>query len=55
VPSLSTSQSRYLNVKFGHAWVKAHHFDNATTNLPKHIPAKTKARKMKVPPKESKR
>jgi hypothetical protein len=28
MPARSEAERRYLNVKFGHAWVKAHHFDN---------------------------
>lgn len=28
MPSKSDAQRRYLNAKFGHAWVKKHHFDN---------------------------
>ena len=28
MPARSEAQRRYLNAKFGHAWVKAHHFDN---------------------------
>jgi hypothetical protein len=28
MPALSEAQRRYLNSQFGHAWVKAHHFDN---------------------------
>lgn len=28
MPAVSEAQRRYLNVHFGHAWVKEHHFDN---------------------------
>jgi hypothetical protein len=28
VPAKSPAQRRFLNWKFGHAWVKRHHFDN---------------------------
>lgn len=28
MPAQSEAQRRYLNAKFGHAWVKRHHFDN---------------------------
>ncbi len=28
MPAKSEKQRRYLNAKFGHAWVKKHHFDN---------------------------
>ncbi len=27
MPAKSDAQRRYLNAKFGHEWVKAHHFD----------------------------
>lgn len=29
MPAQSDAQRRYLNAKFGHAWVKKHHFDNS--------------------------
>lgn len=28
MPAESEAQRRFLNAKFGHAWVKEHHFDN---------------------------
>ncbi len=28
MPSKSQAQRAYLNAKFGHDWVKAHHYDN---------------------------
>jgi len=28
MPAVSEAQRRYLNARFGHAWVKEHHFDN---------------------------
>lgn len=28
MPAKSEAQRRYLNAKMGHAWVKAHGFDN---------------------------
>lgn len=28
MPARSEAQRRLLNAKFGHAWVKKHHFDN---------------------------
>lgn len=28
MPAKSQAQRKYLNWKFGHAWVKEHHFDN---------------------------
>lgn len=34
MPALSKAQSRFLNWKFGHAWVKEHGFDNTTKGLP---------------------
>jgi len=29
MPAVSQAQRRYLNARFGHSWVKQHHFDNA--------------------------
>jgi hypothetical protein len=29
MPAKSQKQRAYLNSRFGHAWVKEHHFDNA--------------------------
>jgi hypothetical protein len=49
MPAQSQAQRAYLYMKFGSAWVKAHHFDNAG-KLPAHvshsrrIAAKRKAR-----------
>jgi hypothetical protein len=34
MPAKSKAQSKFLNRKFGHAWVKAHHFDNKVKGLP---------------------
>lgn len=28
MPARSEAQRRFLNWKFGHAWVEQHHFDN---------------------------
>lgn len=28
MPAVSEAQRRYLNAKFGHDWVRKHHFDN---------------------------
>ena len=28
MPAQSQAQRAYLNMKFGHRWVKKHHFDN---------------------------
>lgn len=36
MPSKSEAQRKYLNAKFGHAWVKSHGFDNAG-RLPAHV------------------
>jgi len=36
VPAVSQAQRAYLNARFGHAWVKAHHFDNPG-KLPSHV------------------
>jgi hypothetical protein len=40
VPAVSQAQRRYLNWKFGHAWVKRHHFDNRGK-----LPARTRRRR----------
>ena len=36
MPAESQAQRGYLNAKFGHEWVKEHHFDN-TGKLPEHV------------------
>jgi hypothetical protein len=36
MPVRSQAQREYLNWKFGHAWVKAHHFDQPG-KLPAHV------------------
>jgi hypothetical protein len=36
VPAVSQAQRAYLNAKFGHDWVKRHHFDNKG-KLPEHV------------------
>lgn len=36
MPAVSKAQSRFLNARFGHSWVKAHHFNNSTSGLPEH-------------------
>jgi hypothetical protein len=28
MPAVSQKQRAFLNARFGHAWVKRHHFDN---------------------------
>jgi hypothetical protein len=37
MPVKSKAQSRFLNRKFGHAWVKRHHFGGSTKGLPKRV------------------
>lgn len=47
MPAKSQAQRAYLNMKFGHAWVKKHHFDNKG-KLPAHVgKKKSKPRKAK--------
>lgn len=41
MPAKSQAQRAYLNGKFGHAWVKAHGFDNKG-KLPGHVAKKKK-------------
>ena len=36
MPAVSQAQRAFLNMKFGHAWVAQHHFDN-TGPLPQHV------------------
>lgn len=36
MPAESQAQRAYLNAKFGHEWVKRHHFDNKG-KLPEHV------------------
>ena len=40
MPAVSQKQRAYLNVRFGHAWVKRHHFDNKG-HLPTYVKKKT--------------
>lgn len=44
MPAVSQAQRELLNARFGHAWVKRHHFDNKG-HLPAHV--KHAARKAK--------
>lgn len=44
MPAESKAQSRYLNMKFGHEWVKRHHFDNSTKGLPAHVKKRKRRR-----------
>lgn len=36
MPAVSQAQRELLNAKFGHEWVKKHHFDNKG-KLPAHV------------------
>jgi hypothetical protein len=42
MPAKSQAQRRFLNWKFGHKWVKRHHFDNKG-KLPKRKRRKKKS------------
>jgi hypothetical protein len=44
MPAVSQAQRGYLNATKGHAWVKAHHFDN-TGKLPAHVSTGTRKAK----------
>jgi hypothetical protein len=49
MPAVSERQRRYLNARFGHEWVKQHHFDNkgrlpAQVKLVKHLARARKGR-----------
>ena len=37
MPLKSKAQARYLNHKFGHAWMKKHHFGGKTKGLPNRV------------------
>lgn len=43
MPAKSEKQRRFLNWKFGHGWVKKHHFDNKG-KLPKRARRRRKRR-----------
>lgn len=43
MPAKSEAQRKALNAKFGHAWVKKHHFDN-TGKLPARVKPKGKSK-----------
>jgi hypothetical protein len=47
MPAVSQAQRGYLNEKFGHAWVKRHHFDNKG-KLPDHVKRAAKRRHKRV-------
>lgn len=36
MPVRSKAQSRYLNAKYGHDWVRKHHYGGTTKDLPEH-------------------
>ncbi len=36
MPLQSQQQAKYLNWRFGHQWLKEHHFDQPWSNLPKY-------------------
>ena len=44
MPAKSQAQREALNAKFGHAWVKRHHFDNKG-KLPQRVTAVKNAKK----------
>ena len=44
MPAVSEAQRRYLNKTMGHAWVKAHQFDNRGKLPAKVAPKKPKKR-----------
>lgn len=47
MPVKSKAQSRFLNWKFGHKWVKKHHFAGKTGDLPEKKPEDKKDKKDK--------
>lgn len=58
-PARSEAQRKLLNARFGHAWVKRHHYDNegplpAKVGKKKSKPAKAKKKKEKPVPKKAK-
>ncbi len=46
MPAKSEAQRNALNAKFGHKWVKEHHFDN-TGKLPARVKPKAKKKAKK--------
>ena len=46
MPAKSQSQRAFLNMHFGHDWVKNHHFDNKG-KLPSHVAKKQKHKSKK--------
>lgn len=47
MPAVSEAQRKMLNARFGHAWVKAHGFDNKGP-LPARVGPKKRKRKKKL-------
>jgi hypothetical protein len=47
MPARSEAQRKLLNARFGHAWVKAHGFDNKGK-----LPARVKGKAVKKKPKK---
>lgn len=47
MPAKSEAQRKLLNARFGHAWVKEHHFDNKG-KLPRYIGGKKNKKKCKT-------
>ncbi len=47
MPAKSQAQRELLNARFGHAWVKKHHFDNPG-KLPEHVTGKHKSAGQKM-------
>jgi hypothetical protein len=45
MPVKSKAQSRFLNWKFGHKWVKKHHFAGKTGDLPEKKPEDKKEKR----------
>jgi len=45
MPARSRKQQRYLAMKFGPDWLKAHHFDQLAPKKTKATPQKAKKRK----------
>jgi hypothetical protein len=48
MPAESEKQREFLNWKFGHAWVKKHHFDNKGP-LPERVGSKKRKRRHNGP------
>ncbi len=48
MPAKSEAQRKLLNARFGHAWVKAHHFDNKG-KLPARVGGKKTKKRQRKP------